>query len=93
MVKYADDQTWSYIVKYGGTDESASELVAIASWCEENKVQINETKSCEMIITNICHLSPLPPSSINGKALNRVESVKILGLIPSSDLKWEREIN
>ena len=56
-------------------------------------MQINETKPCEMIITNIRHLSPLPPSRKNGKALNRFESVKILGLILSSDLEWERETN
>ena len=38
VVKYADDQTWPYIVKYGGTDESASELAAFASWCEEKEM-------------------------------------------------------
>ena len=93
MVKCADDQTWSYILKYGGIDESASDLAAIASLCEENEMQNNENKSCEMSITTTRLLSPLLPSRINGKALNRVEFVKILGLILSSDLKWQRDIN
>ena len=93
MVKCADDQTWSYILKYGGIDESASDLAAIASLCEENEMQNNENKSCEMSITTTRLLSPLLPSRINGKALNRVEFVKILGLILSSDLKWQSDIN
>ena len=31
VVEYAGNQTWPYIVQYGGTNESASELAAIAS--------------------------------------------------------------
>ena len=93
VVKYADDQTWSYVVKYGEADNSSLELQAIEVWCNENKMSVNEKKSFEMIITNVRQPLNLPPSFINKKELQRVDNMKILGLTLSSDLKWDVEIS
>ena len=92
VVKYADDQTWSYIIKHNDLDRSDTELASIAQWCTTNNMVINKRKTCEMVISNERTPTTLAPSFINNIQLERVDSVKILGLTLSSDLKWTSEI-
>lgn len=92
VVKYADDQTWSYVIKQGEEDNSKTELEMIELWCKSNCMLINEKKTFEMIISNVKHISAPAPSYINGVQLQRVENMKILGLTLSRDLRWGAEI-
>ena len=52
---------------------------------------INEKKTCEMVISNEGKRKALSRSFINGVLLERVDSVKVLGLVLSNDLKWSKE--
>ena len=54
---------------------------------------INEEKTHEMIITNFRNPLTLGPSYIRGKEVQRVDSIKILGLTLNSNLKWETELD
>ena len=92
VIKYADDQSWSYLIPHDKQDHSDAELKSIASWCKLNQMMINERKTCEMVISNEGKRKTLSRSFINGVLLERVDSVKVLGLVLSNDLKWSKEI-
>ena len=66
----------------------------ILSWEElitkssENKFQLNETKCKELRISFAKSVADFAPIVINGKAIEVVHTVKLLGLNISSDLRW-----
>ncbi len=59
----------------------------VVKWTEENNTRINGVKTKEMIITFQKKPPPIPPLNINGTAIERVKSSKLLGIIISDDLK------
>lgn len=76
--KYADD---TYLIVPAGCDaESLSELNAIGKWAANNNLQLNKTKSVEMIVyagKKCSKNSPDPPPLPN---INRVKEITILGV-------------
>ena len=52
-------------------------------------MRLNEKKCKEMVITFLKYQpSPVPPMFLNGAAITRVSSFKLLGVTLSSDLSW-----
>ncbi len=60
----------------------------VVKWTEEDNTRINGVKTKEMIITFQKNSPPIHPLNINGTAIERVKSSKLLGIIISDDLKW-----
>ena len=81
------------MLQQGDSDNSKEELKMIESWCETNCMIVNEKKTYEMIITNTRDQAELPSSYIHGKVIKRVDSIKVLGLTLSNNLKWEVEVD
>ncbi len=57
----------------------------VVKWTEENNTRINGVKTKEIIITFQNNPPPIPPLNINGTAVERVKSSKLLGIIISDD--------
>ena len=56
-------------------------------------MRINASKTKEMIIEFSKETSVTPEIQINGAIIERVDCVKLLGIIISSNLKWEEHIS
>lgn len=64
----------------------------VNTWSNRNNMLVNPIKTKEMIVL-FSNLTPIPPTIyINDVEIERVTSSKLLGVIVSSDLKWQKHI-
>ena len=89
--KYADD---TYLIVPSGNEESCtSELTNIESWAQANNLTLNKKKSFEMIIfPNERQRSAHPPVALIPN-IDRVDSLKILGVIIGKNLSMKEHID
>ena len=60
------------------------------SWCRNNNLELNASKTKEMVVNFRKEKSPVVPLQINGSSLEIVDSLKFLGtVISASGLDWE----
>ncbi len=73
------------------SDESEyrHEVNRLVSWRDNNNLQMNASKTREMIADFRKEKTPLVLIIINGEPIDRVECFKFLGTIVSNDLRWE----
>ena len=72
-------------------DESAyrQEVDCLVSWCRDNSLELNTSKTKEMIVDFRRNPAPIDPLFIDGQAIERVDTFKFLGSHISSDLSWD----
>ena len=91
--KYVDDTTIAQTIPRGLTSDVQSAVSAVEAWSIENRMELNADKCKEMRIDFKRNTHNFPPIVINGKELSVSNSVKILGVTISSDLKWNEHIS
>ena len=72
------------------TDEGRyrKEVERLVGWCLDNNLELNVSKTKEMIIDFRKKRYPAPHLLINGVRVELVDSFKFLGTVISSDLSW-----
>jgi len=92
ILKHIDDTTLSEII---ASSSSASNMQSLlnqcSTWADENNMQINCTKSKEMILGSTSNRD-WPLLTIHGTPIERVSVYKLLGVFISADLRWETHI-
>ncbi len=63
-----------------------------ASWSEENRIGINETKTKEIKVW-FGNNNAIPPLELNGKESEGVHQSKLLGIVISDDLGWDVHVH
>lgn len=88
IIKYADD---SVIVSQLQENESShgSVIDDFVKWCEESYLQLNISKTKDMIIDFRRHAHTHQVTTIKGQAVECVQSYKYLGTIIDSKLNFE----
>ncbi|KAI3353721.1 hypothetical protein L3Q82_004960 [Scortum barcoo] len=89
IIKFADDTTVIGLIT--GDDETAyrEEVRALTSWCQDNNLQLNVSKTKELIVDfRRRQREEHAPLSINGTTVERVNSFRFLGVHISEDLTW-----
>ena len=87
-VKYADDFNILHFVRNACDDNLQQEWNNVVSWSSAHFLPLNESKCSVLdIFTNKCLFCP-DVFTNDGHPLQRVTNVRILGVIFSSDLKW-----
>ena len=95
---YADDTH----ITYAGADLNSiqsnlnHDLSNLNQWLTSNKLTLNATKTEFMLIGSRQRLSTLPDTlelSINNESINRVSSVKLLGVFIDENLTWQTHID
>ena len=90
MIKFSDKTTLEGLIH--NSDESAyrGEVETLAGWCSENDLELNVSKTKEMVWKK---KMPLVSLTISGEVVEEVKSFKFLGTTISSDLKWDGNIS
>ena len=90
--KYVDDITLSETVIVNEESVLQCTLDGINLWCEENDMVLN-TRKCKEIL--ICFWKKKPnfqQLTVNNYPVEHVNSAKLLGVMLSSDLKWNEHV-
>ena len=85
IIKFADDTTVVGLVTNNDEPQYREEVEKLAMWCNNNNLSLNVDKTKEMVIKGPSVHTPL---NINGAAVERVQSIKFLGVHIADDLKW-----
>ena len=97
IFQYADDTTigLSAATRIGAQECLGEWLKLITSWCHINKVQINASKSVQLLFKNpLKRIQQTPqPLTLNGEIIPIKTSTKYLGVTINKHLSWSTEIN
>jgi len=94
MLMYADDTTLFCNIKHTTTEvELNTELKKISNWLSSNKLSLNVKKSKYMVFHTSQRQVEYPLLKLNDTEIERVNQFNFLGLIISSNLKWNKHID
>ena len=88
-----DDTTLSKFVKYLENSKMQHYLNEVTEWSEKNKLNINAEKTKEMVIDFKITKQHSEPLFLDQCTIDRVHTIKLLGLTISDDLKWNAHID
>ena len=91
--KYVDDITWSKTVEKNQQSKIQDAVDELINKSKANKSQPNETKCKELRIGFSKSDQIFDPVKVNDTNLEVVNSVKLLGLKLSNDLRWNTHIS
>ena len=89
--KYADDTVILGLIKKDDDDEYRKCVNFVNSWCQENYLTLNASKTKEMVWDFRKAASPSKPVTVSDVEVERVSSYKYLGLI--LDNQWSFKIH
>ncbi len=91
VCKYVDDSTIYEICHKENTSVIQQSADTAVQWCQDNDMMINRNKTKEMLMC-FCkepnHHYDLQAITVDGKDIERVDHVKLLGVTVSSNLTW-----
>jgi hypothetical protein len=90
--KYVDDTTLSETVAVNDQSVLQITLDGTNSWCEENDIVLNARKCKEILICFWKKKPNFQQLTVNDYPVEQVKSAKLLGLMLSSDLKWNEHV-
>ena len=88
-MKFADDTTVEGIISMGDESAYRQEVDHLVSWCDDNSLELNTSKTKEMIVDFRRNPTPINPLVINGQNIEIVDTFKFLGSLISSNLTWD----
>ena len=93
--KYVDDSTLFEICEMNSISLMQESVDIAAEWTKNNGMKINSEKSKEIIIsyTHGNLGNEVPNILIEGKFVERVDHVKLMGITLSNDLTWKRHVD
>ena len=89
VIKFSDDTTVVGLITDGDESIYRAEVASLVDWCGDNNLELNVTKTKELIIDFRHNRNDAMPLSIHGEKVEQVLSFKFLGTTIAHDLKWE----
>ena len=94
LIKFADDTTAPGLITNEDETEYRTEVNNLVTWCDENNLKLNTTKTQELIVDFRKNKTVLPPPlTIKGENISQVQSAKFLGTFLSDNLSWDTHVS
>ncbi|KAL7831607.1 hypothetical protein AOLI_G00291550 [Acnodon oligacanthus] len=94
IFKFADDTTILGLINDGDETAYRDEVSTLSEWCHDNNLCLNISKTKKMIVDyRKLQRGGHSPQYINGAEVERVSSVKFLGVQLTDDLTWSHHSN
>eukprot|EP00061_Rhincodon_typus_P013090 g39249.t1 len=91
--KFADDTTVVRRISNNVESKYRREIEGLVVWCNENNLSLNVSKTEEQIIDFRKKGGEHAPIYINGTEVEKVESIKVLGVMITDNLSWNSHVN
>ena len=88
QVKFSDDTSISGLVSGGDQTAYRAAVADMTSWCGGSFLELNVTKTKEMIVDFRKNPPPLTPLIINGETVEDVKQYRYLGTVLDCKLDW-----
>uniref|UniRef100_A0A8K9XYQ4 Reverse transcriptase domain-containing protein n=1 Tax=Oncorhynchus mykiss TaxID=8022 RepID=A0A8K9XYQ4_ONCMY len=88
IIKFADDTTVVGLITKNDETAYREEVRALGVWCQENNLTLNINKTKEMIVDFRKQQMEHPPIHIDETVVERVVSLKFLGVHITDKLNW-----
>ena len=92
IIKYADDTAVIGLVSNNDENKYRSTINYIMEWCDDNYLDLNVSKTKEIIFDFRKGKHPKTPIIINNNTVDVVTSYKYLGVTIQENLKWDTHI-
>ena len=89
MIKFSDDTALLSLLQ-GAASDHGTALPDFVDWCDKSFLDLNVTKTTELVIDFRKNSLPPLPSVVHGEDVEVVESYKYLGTIFDNQLKFDR---
>ena len=90
LIKFADDTALSGLISDNDDLDYKNEISQFVNWCDENFLDLNVSKTKEMIIDfrkgNKCEFDDI---LIKGQTVEKVSTYKYLGVVIDDQLSWK----
>ena len=86
--KYADDTALVGLITKDDDSAYLREVCSFVDWCASNFLELNVSKTKEMLVDFRKKPPTPPPVVVNGEEIERVESYKYLGVVVNNTLDW-----
>lgn len=93
LIKFADDSTLQGLISNMDDGPYLSAVDNFVSWCEDNFLCLNVSKTKELIIDFRRKKHVIDPITIKGETIEQVDSYKYLGITIDSKLQWGEHIS
>ena len=80
IIKFADDTIVVGLITKNDETAYREEVRSLVVWCQENNLSLNNNKTKEIIVDSRKQQREHPTIHIEGTAVEKVESVKFLGV-------------
>ena len=91
--KFADDTSVSEVIPKDGVSSLPDKVDEVNKWSNDNKFQLNPGKCKELRINFTTQPFTEEPLNTNEKPFEIVKSAKVLGMIVTNDLKWNKHVS
>jgi hypothetical protein len=92
IIKYADDTIVIGLVSNNDESDYRNAISYVTEWCANNYLDLNATKTKEMVFDFRKNLNTKTPVNLDGSDVELVKSYKYLGVTIQDDLKWDSHI-
>ncbi|KAI4892845.1 hypothetical protein NFI96_004933 [Prochilodus magdalenae] len=90
LQKFSDDSAVVGCISRGDEDEYRATVNDFVAWCELNHLQLNVTKTKELVVDLRRDKTQVTPISIKGVSVDTVEDYKYLGVHIDNKLDWAK---
>ena len=92
IVKFADDTALIGLIKKDNSEDYIRQVETFVKYCDENFLQLNVSKTKEMVIDYRTLASEPESVIIKGSTVERIKTYKYLGLVIDNKLAWKEHI-
>ena len=89
VIKFSDDTTMEGLITNGDETVYREEVDKMVAWCSTNNLELNVSKTKEMIIDFRRNKTPISALSLKGQVVEQVDSFKFLGVHISNTIDWD----